>query len=103
MALSAFKAQVAKERLVQTLEDFHEVHSDQIGVGKARLKRMALPTVSESLVFKLINELIADERIKQTRGWLHMPQHGLVFDTEQQQIWQQIAPLFPRAEAWWSP
>ncbi|EPB0481327.1 selenocysteine-specific translation elongation factor [Providencia stuartii] len=101
LALSAFKAQVAKERLAQTLEDFHEVHSDQIGVGKARLKRMALPTVSESLVFKLINELIADERIKQTRGWLHMPQHGLVFDTEQQQIWQQIAPLFPRAEAWW--
>ncbi|QIC17690.1 selenocysteine-specific translation elongation factor [Providencia vermicola] len=101
LVLSAFKAQVAKERLVQTLEDFHEVHSDQIGVSKARLKRMALPTMSESLVFKLINELIVDERIKQTRGWLHMPQHGLVFDAEQQRIWQQIVPLFPCIDAWW--
>ncbi|WP_140186566.1 selenocysteine-specific translation elongation factor [Providencia stuartii] len=101
LALSAFKAQVAKERLVQILEDFHEVHSDQIGVSKARLKRMALPTMSESLVFKLINELLIDERIKQTRGWLHMPQHGLVFDREQQQIWQQVSGLFPRVDAWW--
>lgn len=99
--LSAFKAQVAKGRLVQTLEDFHEVHSDQIGVSKARLKRMALPTMSEPLVFKLISELIDEGTIKQTRGWLHMPQHGLVFDAEQQQIWQKIVPLFPRMDAWW--
>lgn len=101
LVLSAFKAQVAKERLVKTLEDFHEMHSDQIGVGKARLKRMALPTMSESLVFKLINDLINEESIVQTRGWMHMPQHGLVFDTDQQQIWQQIEPLFPRNDAWW--
>nr|ELR5257509.1 selenocysteine-specific translation elongation factor [Providencia rettgeri] len=99
--LSAFKAQVAKERLVQTLEKFNQVHSDQIGVGKARLKRMALPSMSEALVFKLINDLIDEKVIKQTRGWLHMPQHGLVFDAEQQLIWQQIYPLFSRNEAWW--
>ncbi len=35
--LSTFKAQIAKERIVQTLEEFNEIHSDQIGVGKARL------------------------------------------------------------------
>ncbi|MGO2306726.1 MAG: selenocysteine-specific translation elongation factor [Providencia sp.] len=99
--LSLFKAQVAKTRLVDVLESFNEIHSDQIGVGKARLKRMALPTMSEDLVFKFINDLINDESIKQTRGWLHMPQHGLVFDTQQQQIWLQIQSLFPRLEAWW--
>lgn len=99
--LSTFKAQVAKERIVQTLEKFHEVHSDQIGVGKARLKRMALPSMSEALVFKFINDLIDENVIMQTRGWLHMPQHGLVFDTQQQIIWQQIQPLFSRNEAWW--
>ncbi|MGJ3355161.1 selenocysteine-specific translation elongation factor [Providencia sp. Je.9.19] len=99
--LSLFKAQVAKTRLVDVLENFNEIHSDQIGVGKARLKRMALPTMSEDLVFKFINDLINDESIKQTRGWLHMPQHGLVFDTQQQQIWLQIQSLFPRLEAWW--
>ncbi|NIH24502.1 selenocysteine-specific translation elongation factor [Providencia heimbachae] len=99
--LSEFKAQLAKEKLIQVLENFNEIHSDQIGVGKARLKRMALPTMSEGLVFKFINDLISDESIKQTRGWLHMPQHGLVFDVQQQQIWQQIQPLLFRTEAWW--
>ncbi|HGN1707717.1 TPA: selenocysteine-specific translation elongation factor [Providencia rettgeri] len=99
--LSTFKAQIAKERLVQTLENFNEIHSDQIGVGKARLKRMALPSMSEPLVFKFISDLINDDVIKQTRGWLHMPQHGLVFDAQQQTIWQQIYPLFSRNEAWW--
>ncbi|MGG4609148.1 selenocysteine-specific translation elongation factor [Providencia sp. Me31A] len=99
--LSTFKAQIAKERLVQTLENFNEIHSDQIGVGKARLKRMALPSMSEPLVSKFISDLINDDVIKQTRGWLHMPQHGLVFDVQQQAIWQQIYPLFSRNEAWW--
>ncbi|WP_369309287.1 selenocysteine-specific translation elongation factor [Providencia rettgeri] len=99
--LSAFKAQVAKDRLVQTLEKFNETHSDQIGVGKARLKRMALPSMSDTLVFKLINDLIEDGVIKQTRGWLHMPQHGLIFDAQQEVIWQQISPLLTRNEAWW--
>ena len=99
--LSLFKAQVAKVHLVEVLENFNEIHSDQIGVGKARLKRMALPTMSEALVYKLINDLIIDGSIKQTRGWLHMPQHGLVFDVQQQQIWIQIQSLFPRLEAWW--
>lgn len=99
--LSAFKAQVAKDRLVQTLEKFNETHSDQIGVGKARLKRMALPSMSDTLVFKLINDLIEDGIIKQTRGWLHMPQHGLIFDAQQEVIWQQISPLLARNEAWW--
>ena len=99
--LSEFKARVSKERLIQVLIHFHEAHSDQIGVGKARLKRMALPTMSDALVFKLINDLIDDGVIKQTRGWLHMPQHGLVFDAQQQHIWQQIQPLLSRAEAWW--
>lgn len=99
--LSAFKAQTAKDRLIQTLEKFNEVHSDQIGVGKARLKRMALPSMSDALVFKLINDLIENGMIKQTRGWLHMPQHGLIFDAQQEVIWQQIFPLLTRNEAWW--
>lgn len=99
--LSVFKAQIAKDRIVQTLEKFNEIHSDQIGVGKARLKRMALPSMSEALTFKFINDLIDENVIKQTRGWLHMPQHGLVFDAQQQLIWQQIHPLFSRNEAWW--
>lgn len=99
--LSTFKAQIAKERIVQTLEEFNEIHSDQIGVGKARLKRMALPSMSEALAFKFIDDLIDENVIKQTRGWLHMPQHGLVFDAQQQLIWQQIHPLFSRNEAWW--
>ncbi|EKT61358.1 selenocysteine-specific translation elongation factor [Providencia sneebia] len=101
LVLSEFKAKVAKERLVQILCDFHETHSDQIGVSKARLKRMALPTMSEPLAYKLINDLIDEGSIKQTRGWLHAPQHGLAFDENQQQIWQQVIPLFPQTEAWW--
>ena len=62
---------------------------------------MALPTMDETLVFKLINDLIAEGVIKQTRGWLHMPQHGLVFDAKQQGIWQQVEGLFSHPEARW--
>ncbi len=33
---------------------------------------MALPSMSEALAFKFIDDLIGENVIKQTRGWLHM-------------------------------
>lgn len=90
----------AEQKLLQTIEEYHEKHPDQLGVGKARLKRMALPTLDDMLAYKLINRLLEQEVLKQTHGWLHLPEHGLMFTPEQACLWLKAEPYF-KTEAWW--
>lgn len=100
MALAPANAQVKEQRLLQVLAEYHRQHEDQLGLGRARLRRMALPIVDEPLVFMMIERLLATGLLVNTRGWLHLPDHGLAFSSEQQALWVRIAPLFGE-EPWW--
>ncbi|AHG20327.1 selenocysteinyl-tRNA-specific translation factor [Chania multitudinisentens RB-25] len=100
MALAQANAQQKEQRMLQVLAEYHQQHSDQLGLGRARLRRMALPGVDEALVFMMIERLLAAGLLCNTRGWLHLPEHGLAFSTEQQALWARIEPLFG-SEAWW--
>ncbi|SFU90913.1 selenocysteine-specific translation elongation factor [Xenorhabdus koppenhoeferi] len=98
--LSKHNAVLAEQRILQILAEYHEKHPDQLGVGKARLKRMALPALDETLVYTLFNRLLERKALKQTYGSLHLPEHGLAFTAEQVSLWLKAEPYF-RAEAWW--
>jgi selenocysteine-specific elongation factor len=100
IALSDPHARQAQQTLLHVLCLYHQQHSDQLGLGRARLRRMALPTLDEGLVFHLIDNLLAQGMLKHTRGWLHLPQHGLAFTGQEQVLWQQAATYFID-EPWW--
>lgn len=100
IALAQQNVQQFAQTLLETLQRYHEQHSDQLGVGRARLKRMALPTASEALVFAIIDNLLANKKIINNRGWLHLPEYGLAFNDEQQSLWQRIEPLFTAEPLW---
>lgn len=100
IALSSPHAQQAQQTLLHVLCLYHQQHGDQLGLGRARLRRMALPTLDEGLVFRLIDNLLAQGALKNTRGWLHLPQHGLAFTAQEQELWQQVAPYFVDSP-WW--
>ncbi len=100
MALSPARVQEKEQHLLQVLAEYHQQHGDQLGLGRARLRRMALPTLDESLVFMMIDRLLAAGALRNTRGWLHLPEHGLAFSSEQQALWARIEPLFGE-EPWW--
>lgn len=89
-----------KEKLLSILADYHEQHGDQLGVGRARLKRMALPTEPDTLIFALIDQLLNDKQVINTRGWLHLPEHGLDFSPEHKACWTVIEPLFTEEALW---
>ncbi|MDC9588637.1 selenocysteine-specific translation elongation factor [Xenorhabdus sp. XENO-10] len=99
-ALSQHHAALAEQKLLQAMVGYHEKHPDQLGVGKARLKRMALPTLDDMLAYKLINWLLEIKLLKQTNGWLHSPEHGLMFTAEQECLWLNVEPYF-KTEVWW--
>jgi selenocysteine-specific elongation factor len=100
MALAPANVQAHEQRLLQVLADYHQQHADQLGLGRARLRRMALPALHEPLVFMMIDRLLAAGLLRNTRGWLHLPDHGLAFSSEQQALWNRIEPLFGE-EPWW--
>lgn len=100
IALSSPHAQQAQQTLLHVLCLYHQQHGDQLGLGRARLRRMALPTLDEGLVFRLIDNLLVQGALKNTRGWLHLPQHGLAFTEQEQELWQQVAPYFVDSP-WW--
>ncbi|HFJ8954686.1 TPA: selenocysteine-specific translation elongation factor [Serratia liquefaciens] len=99
-ALAQDNAQLDQQRLLQVLAEYHQQHADQLGLGRARLRRMAVPQLSEALAFMMIDRLLAAGLLSNTRGWLHLPEHGLAFSAEEQILWARIEPLFGD-EAWW--
>lgn len=99
--LSKENADNAKQKLLNTLEEYHQQHNDQMGVGRSRLKRMALPTYHDELVYHLIDQLRKEGAISQSRGWLHLPTHGLAFSPEQESLWQYAKVYFEQSEPWW--
>lgn len=99
-ALAQENAQLDQQRLLQVLAEYHQQHGDQLGLGRARLRRMAVPQLSEPLAFMMIDRLLAAGLLSNTRGWLHLPEHGLAFSAEEQILWARIEPLFGD-EAWW--
>lgn len=88
-----FKSQ-AQQRVIENITTYHQQHQDQIGVTKARLYRMALLDLPESLANQFIEELVAENRLANSRGWLHLPEHRIEFTQTEWQSWQQIRPLF---------
>ncbi|CAI0986431.1 SelB translation factor [Serratia rubidaea] len=99
-ALSLDNARQAEQRLLQVLAEYHQQHGDQLGLGRARLRRMALPALDEALAFLLIERLQAAGALHNSRGWLHLPEHGLAFGEQELALWQRMAPLFGDAP-WW--
>lgn len=90
---AGFKQQL-QAQLLEKMAAYHAEHQDQLGVTKARLYRMALLAQPEALANFLIDTLIEEKQLLQTRGWIHLPDHRIEFDAKELPIWQQIQPLF---------
>ena len=90
---AGFKQQL-QAQVLEKMATYHAEHQDQLGVTKARLYRMALLAQPEALANFLIDTLIEEKQLLQTRGWIHLPDHRIEFDAKELPIWQQIQPLF---------
>lgn len=93
MYQAGFKQQL-QAQVLEKMAAYHAEHQDQLGVTKARLYRMALLAQPEALANFLIDTLIEEKQLLQTRGWIHLPDHRIEFDAKELPIWQQIQPLF---------
>ncbi|MCW3480388.1 selenocysteine-specific translation elongation factor [Neisseriaceae bacterium JH1-16] len=80
--------------LLARLDALHLAEPGSLGAGRARLKRLALPKEADSAVNALIDELLRQGELVNSRGWLHRPGHVLAFSPDETTLWQRLAPLF---------
>ncbi|MBP9642378.1 MAG: selenocysteine-specific translation elongation factor [Budvicia sp.] len=99
-ALAPGNVEAFRQHLIATLRTFHQQHLDQLGLGRARLRRMALPSEPEGLVFALIDSLLSDSLINNSRGWLHLPEFSLAFSADEQAVWDRLQAQFGDDPYW---
>jgi selenocysteine-specific elongation factor len=99
-AIDAALAEQQCDQLLTSLTEFHARTPEHLGIGRARLRRMALPNTPEPLVFAHIDRLLTEKRLTNTNGWLHLPQHRLAFTAEEDVLWQRLLPLFHEPPCW---
>ena len=81
-------------KLLTALAQYHEQYPDQLGLGKARLYRIAALNQPEKLIYHFIDELLAENHLQQTRGWLHTADHKIQFNEQERALWQQVLEQF---------
>lgn len=91
---TAYYQQHQTEKLLTALALYHQQHNDQLGISKARLYRIATLNQPEKLIYHIIDELLMAGTLQQTRGWLHLPEHKILFSSQEQQLWQAVLAQF---------
>lgn len=82
------------QQILTALWQYHEQHNDQIGLGKARLYRIAAVNQPEKLIYHFIDVLLAEGKLQQDRGFLHLPSHKIHFSESEEKLWQQVLYVF---------
>lgn len=84
-------ARAANERVRDALQQYHEKHPDELGPDSARLRRLALPRLPESLWRALLAQGIAQGDVRQRGAFVHLPEHGVHLSAVEERLAQKVA------------
>jgi len=87
-----------KFTLLEQLAQFHEQEPDQMGPDRDRLRRFSGLALERATFVSLLDELLAAGSIQASGPWLHLPNHQVRLNAEDEALWQQLQPLFENAE-----
>jgi selenocysteine-specific elongation factor len=82
-----------RERALAALRTFHTDAPDEPGPDVGRLRRIAVPDLSDSLWRALIHELTHEQLIVQSGPWLHLPEHRALLSESDRALAQKLQPL----------
>lgn len=86
-----------KFTLLEQLAKLHELEPDQMGPDRDRLRRFSGLALECSTFASLLDELRAAGSINASGPWLHLPDHQVRLNAEDETLWQQMQPLFEQA------
>lgn len=71
----------------------HAQAPDMIGIGRERLRNLAMPALPQAAFEDLIDELVAAGSIQASGPWLHAPGHRAEFTGDERSLWNKVEPL----------
>ncbi|OJT48313.1 selenocysteine-specific translation elongation factor [Pseudomonas moraviensis] len=86
-----------KFTLLEQLARFHEQEPDQMGPDRDRLRRFSALALERSTFISLLDELLGAGSILASGPWLHLPDHQVRLNADDEILWQQLQPLFEQA------
>lgn len=89
--------QALKVALLEQLARFHQLEPDQLGPDRDRLRRFATTALDRPTFISLLDELLASGAITSSGPWLHLPDHQVRLNEEDESMWQQLQPLIEGA------
>ncbi|MGK3114068.1 selenocysteine-specific translation elongation factor [Candidatus Pantoea formicae] len=98
--MAAEQAAAWQLRLLEALAAFHQQHPEVPGIGRDRLRRVALPHQPPEQVIALIDQLLSQGHLQHQHGWLHLPDFEPRFNPQEEALWQQVGPLFSDQPLW---
>ena len=82
-----------RDRAIAALLTFHAQVPDEPGPDIGRLRRIALPDLSEALWHALIATLVHERLVIRSGPWLHLPEHSAVLSEDDQALAHRLQPL----------
>jgi selenocysteine-specific elongation factor len=82
-----------RERAVSALRGFHAQSPEEPGPDAARLRRIALPGMAETLWRTLIDALVQEQVIVRSAPWLHLPEHTVTLSEQDRSLACTLQPL----------
>jgi selenocysteine-specific elongation factor len=82
-----------RDRAMAALLQFHAQVPDEPGPDIGRLRRIALPELSDALWRALIAALVHERLVIRSGPWLHLPEHTVALSEDDQVLARKLQPL----------
>jgi selenocysteine-specific elongation factor len=92
-ALGPTHTAAARDIVLRVLAGFHERQPDDPGPDAARLRRLSLPRLPETLWRALTEQLLADGALARSGAFVHLPELGVRLSATEQRLAQKVAPV----------
>ena len=80
-------------RVMAALAEFHARAPDEQGPDASRLRRIAAPLASDIVWRAVIDALVHEGRIVRSGSWLHLPDHAVTLDADEEGLASVLRPL----------
>ena len=82
-----------RDRATSALRAFHAQAPDEPGPDVGRLRRIAMPDLSDA-VWRALIQVLVDERLVLRSGpWLHLPEHTVALSDDDQALARKLQPM----------
>lgn len=88
---------ILKFTLLEQLARFHELEPDQMGPDRDRLRRFSGLNIEHSTFISLLEELRSAGSLTASGPWLHLPDHQVRLNADDEALWLVLQPLFEQA------